>query len=557
MVKKAVKGTGLNFIVGGAIATKFPAPSAAPKGTGQLRKGRVKSHQLATPHTPAVNDTMDKTAALAPLLGGPPPTRNVPAGVAPPTTTVAIKVIPQIEIEPAPETTDGVLTGSAPDGFPEITPEHRTRFRQFSARNARTGSKDAELQTRLINEKAAEQYGDKWFDKPIPAPPPLQLKSDLNNRFEDPNQIETFLFEELQQTPTSPALSGHLVDPTNVFVQPHEGASAVTRIMGNFVLKGYRSKSDAEVEYAGNRFMQLSGEASPDMHLGSPELCENIMAVDSDYKKPDIVTNVRNPRMLEVDQPMHLVEWTPVEDPLHCLVMPRLFASNLANILEDASLRTSLKKNIGPHIRELSRIAFKDLLIGNSDRVIRMTSEDESPPYIRTMEALKYTGSPMNAGNIMFQTTHGEVHPHTAIAIDNYGHSRNKITTEEGQKKDLTAFEHYLNDIQSTSTQSTAEVLRGDHITSFIFRALKMEFNSDHLFPDGPVLTLSDEELHSTIRKGVLDGWSQVCENVDALQEFLKAPLTQGAGPEEHTLAYLDLVSKKLHILKAAPKPRL
>jgi len=230
--------------------------------------------------------------------------------------------------------------------------------------------------------------------------------------------------------------------------------------------------------------------------------------------------------------------------------MPRVYGTNILNIIEEPKLVSSFKENMDVHIREMSRIAFKDILLGNSDRVLRMYSDWESPPYLPTVEENDAKGTQMNGGNIMFQTVDGEVLPNSAIAIDNYGHSRNNLSTEEGQKKELAVFEYYLNDIQNTAKCSPEEVLKEQHITSFIVRSLRTGMEDMSTYSGKSPLEMSDKEVLALVQEGVLQGWSQIHENADNLDEFLQAAFTEGEDPTEKTQAYTNTVSKKLDILK-------
>jgi hypothetical protein len=570
MAKIKDNGPSLNFTVGGASKALHTTPKVPPTNTpqptptGPGKKGTrgkkgVKPPQQTGPTGPRQTassaqpkDTMDKATRSDATKADSP--RNVPAGIKQPNTPDTAAAPPLIQIDPVPEDSPEVLSRIGPDGLPTIVPAHRTRYRQLSARNAQIGSKDAELQTRLVNEKAGEQYGDKWFLKPDPPPPPIVLKPALNNHFSAPETVETRLLQQLQKTPlhndSSQSLSGEIADPNNTFVQPVDGASGVTRIMGNFVLKGYADQDQAEIEWVGTKLMQLSGEDSPDMLLGSKELRDKVMAVDPDYKQQDVIKHSLNPRRLEPGQPLYNTEHISVEGPLHCLVMPRVYGTNIFNIIEEPKLVSSFKENMDVHIREMSRIAFKDILLGNSDRVLRMCSDRESPPYLPTFEEVEAKGSQMNGGNIMFQTVDGEVLPNSAIAIDNYGHSRNDLNTEEGQQKELAVFEYYLNDIQNTAKCSPKEVLKEQHITSFIVRSLRAGMEDMSTYSGKSPLEMSDEEVLALVQEGILEGWSQIHESADSLDEFLQAAFTEGEDPAEKTLAYTNTVSKKLEILK-------
>ena len=574
MAKIKGKGPDLNFMVGGSVAKIQSTRPTAPKKTAQpdpdksgpKRKAGPKPPKKTAPTTrPSAHptDVLNKTTRRdATKTGDSPQNEGVPAGIKQPAARdTAGAPPPQIKIDLAPETSAEILTGIGSDGLPTILPAHQDRYHKITARNVQIGSKDAELQTRLINEKAGAQYGDKWLLRPASPPPPIVLKPRLNNHFRDPEDIETRLLQQLQQTPVentaSRSLSGQIADPNNTFVQPVEGASGVTRIMGDFVLKGYGDQDQAEIEWVGTRLMQLSGEDTPDMRLASPELRDNVMAIDPVYKQRDIINDLDNPRRLEPGQPLRLIEHIPVKDPLHCLIMPRVYGTTIVNIIEDPKMSSSLQKNMGAHIREMSRIAFKDILLGNSDRVLRMHSERESPPYLPTFEEVEARGSQMNGGNIMFQTIDGEVLPHSAVAIDNYGHSANDLSSGEGQQKELTAFEFYLNDIRNTAECSPEEVLKDQHITSFIVRSLRkgMEDMSSSLGKSP--LEMSDEAMLSLVQEGVLQGWSQIHENADNLNGFLQSAFTEDENPTKKTLAYTNTVAKKLEILKRTLKPTL
>lgn len=221
----------------------------------------------------------------------------------------------------------------------------------------------------------------------------MVLKTRLNNKFSDPENLETLLIDQLQQAPvedtTSRSTSGRVADPNNVFVQPHAGASARTRIMGNFVLKGCVSQQQAEVKWVGTRLMQASGENTPDIHMASTALRKSIMEVDPGYKQQDRTDSILNPDVYkDPTLPMSIFRTVTIRDPMHCLVMPRIFGADLSNIVEDPALRKSLKKNMGVHIKELSRIAFKDMILGNSDRVFRMDYGFPTPPYLPTLETI-------------------------------------------------------------------------------------------------------------------------------------------------------------------------
>ena len=561
MVKIKGKPPGLNLMVGGTVVKQQPLPKPALKKAVQpaLTGPGPKSKAASAPPAKTI-DVLEKTSP-----GNPKSVTASPGGesgtpvIQEPSVKDPQKVSTTIQADPLSEPPAEFLTPFDSQGHPPIAPAHRSRYRQLSARNRQIGSKDAELQSKLINEKAGEQYGDNWFVAPVPAPGPVTLNTGLNNHFSDPDNLDSLLLRELQQAPInndiSRSLSGRIVDPNNLFVQPHEGASARTRIMGNFVIKGYDSQEQTEVEWVGTRLMQATGEHTPDIRMASLELRNNIMAVDPEFKQLDTFKTTLNPRMLEPGQPMAITETFPVKDPLHCLVMPRVFGSNMMNIVEEPSLRESLKSNIGTHVRELARIAFKDILLGNSDRVFRMYPGEKTPPYMPTQEEIKKYGSPMNLGNIMFQTIDGEILPHSAIAIDNYGHSTNKLNTQEGKEKELAAFKYYIEDVQRTFSLSPGEVLSEDHVVSLILRSLKSGIDSDPNFPGETLVTLSDEEMLAIINEGVKLGWSQVTDTIDSLQEFLKSPITEGADPTENTLAYMDTVSKKLDILKNIKKP--
>ena len=563
MTKIKDKKPNLNFTVGSALKTIHTAKKAPRTSGGQpIPAGRAKrSRAEPSTHQESAQpkDTLEEpTPGKSHNTGS---SRDIPGGLKQPNSPDYAVAPSQMKIDPPPEPCAEIVEAVGTDGLPPINPTHQNRYRHLSARNAQIGSKDAELQTRLVNETAGAQYGDKWFLKPDPPPPPVVIKPALNNHFNNLENIEHRLLEQLSETPVdndaSQTLSGKLADPNNTFVQPIDGASGVTRIMGDFVLKGYADQDQAEIEWVGTKLMQLSGEDTPDMLLGTQELREQVMAVAPDYKQHDIVKNTLNPRRLEPNQPLYNTEITPVTDPLHCLIMPRVYGTNLVNIVQEPKLVSSFKENIDVHIREMSRKAYKDILLGNSDRILRMHSTQESPPYLPSFEEVEAKGSQMNGGNIMFQTVDGEVLPRSAIAIDNYGHSRNHLTTDEGQKKELTVFEYYLNDIQHTAQLPPEEVFKEQHITSFIVSSLKLGMEDMSYLHDKSPLEISDKEVLSLVKEGIQDGWNQINESSEQLDEFLQSAFTKDAAPTEKTLAYTNTLRKKLEILKRTLKPSL
>ena len=560
---------GVNFTMDGKSVKAQPAPRAAQKqsaqpSTAQGPKAGKKSGQTTPPGSqrkattiPAVGqDTIQKpgvgnrTQKHDTLQKGrPKPNLKLNQTNKPRPKQTS----PSSQIDPPPELNSELLTQLPQDGLRKVPPAQRQRNRVINARNKQINSRDTKKQNEVINKEASKIYGKQWHEKPIPPPAPVVLKTSLNNKFKDLENLETLLIEQLKQAPVQDTTSGStsegVVDPNNALVKPHEGESATTRIMGNFVIKGILSQHHAEVEWVGSRLMQASGENTPDVHMASTALRERIIEVDPAYKQPETET-IKGNKDSEAPEAS-----TPdiTDNILPCLVMPRIFGSDLSNIVEDKGLRASLKENMNIHIKDLARIAFKDMILGNSDRIFRMHYGYTTPPYLPTLETIEQDGSPMNLGNTMFQTVNGEVIPHSAVAIDNLAYTVNDLHTEEGQQHELTVFQYYMEDVKNTVTRAPAEVLQENHVISNISKCLKKGIDSN--FSSESLFTMSEEEMISVVTEGVLLGWNQVNEHTDALQKILAKPITAGETPTEDTLAFMDTVSKKLALLKDVEKP--
>ena len=70
-------------------------------------------------------------------------------------------------------------------------------------------------------------------------------------------------------------------------------------------------------------------------------------------------------------------------------------------------------------------------------------------------------------------------------------------------------------------------------------------------------LEISDKEVLSLVKEGIQDGWNQINESSEQLDEFLQSAFTKDAAPTEKTLAYTNTLRKKLEILKRTLKPSL
>jgi len=410
---------------------------------------------------------------------------------------------------------------------PTPPPAQTKQVRQISARAHQIGSRDAALQSKTIQDAWTQQYGV----QPTPGAddPALPGLPAFNNLFKPEVNVEEALVGQLRAIP---GVELEVPDnPVHVFVTPHEGNSATTRLTGNFVVKGYDDEKQAEVEWLGTQFMQLTGEITPDMHRASLPLREQIMAAEPAFKIADTYKSTKNPALEGLSLldrmgiPMFISEIIVVTDPQHCLVMPRVFGSNIGNIAEDPTMRASFAKNIKRHTEEMARMAFKDLLIGNSDRIIRVYPGLESPPYLPSEREIA-AGSPMNTGNIMFQTVKGEVSRSTGFAIDNFGSTVNNLEEEEGRAKELQAFEFYINDVGASVKGGSEADSAPHHLVNQVMSSLKGALDSPELVQGKglpPLYTMPEKDLRATVIAGMKRGWGQVVENKAALRKFLES----------------------------------
>ena len=492
----------------GAPTKGAPSKTRQPKGSQKdvLEPSAKPSGTSTGQDTPSTSNALQKPGTTSSLSA----TQEQPS-VTPPSLT---------EID---EINELALTGN----HPKPPPAQTKQVRLLSARNRQIGSRDAALQTQLIQHAWAQQYGTK--PKPSADDAALPGQAALNNHFNPSVNLETTLVNQLQ------AIPGVVLEvpdnPVHVFVTPHEGNSATTRLTGDYVVKGYDDEKQAEVEWLGTKFMQLTGEISPDMHRASSTLRDQIMAADPAFKKADTFKSKPNPALEGLSMldrmglPMFVTEVIPATSPQHCLVMPRLFASNIGNIAENPTMRASFAKNIERHTQEMGRMAFKDILLGNSDRIIRMYPGKDSPPYLPDVEEI-VAGSPMNTGNIMFQTVEGEVHVDTGFAIDNFGSTVNRVGEPEGLAKELRAFEFYMQDVARSIKEGSGADSAPHHLTNQVMESLRGALDGPELTKmqgAPPLYDMPDQDYRAAVITGMKRGWVEVLENQAALGEFLQS----------------------------------
>ena len=523
------------------------------KHTTQLRRRSYQSK-----HVPVNKD--EKSSAAVRLLFKQKPSpghtdRFTPLGLADNVPTCSRDTTQNIDMEPRITASiiheDPVIKdGSKWHVFRDLEikkAQHHVQCLDIITENKATGGRDKGRQIETITQAFHDRYGS------LPKADRLILKMPpLNSEF--PYEPEETLVEELGN------------NPTFEFSQVHEGVNGTTKMSAGLVIKGYESKGMTEIEQVSTQFMRATDEKTPDMCLASLDLRTQILALDPDYKKADIIEEKINRNIYAPS----LFTGKVIENhnPKHMMLMPNLGAINLQNILKDPLLRPSFKASIRAHITEVARIGFKDLIIGNGDRCILLYPGSSSTHHLRDHVAI-------NRGNIMFRIDQGDVVPGTAIAIDN-----NTLTdyTKDGKalfgikQTELSAFTHYLS-------------IRGlNAVVVHLIRALKEEL--DVAKDDQPALVkpkwaqvpelldglidLSDEEQHaliglsddqqanilidkldktleSLIRAGFKQGLRQVKDNKRKIDDLLKK---EKRNPHtDEAKRFIDVLSEKLKIL--------
>lgn len=421
--------------------------------------------------------------------------------------------------------------------------KQKKAFHQITDRNRQIGSKDSALQICAINKVWEDQQGG----LPKRARGCRVLLRELNNRFgRNPEQM---LLQQLSETPLEVGDLGPDVNPNYAFTKVSTGASGTTYITGDFVLKGYDSLASAEIEWVCTKFMDRTGEKVPDMVMASPNLREKILKRNSAYKQQDEIIETLNREFLTNNLPLSSKRTIKKSDPQHILMMPRLNASNLLDIIEDPVLRQSFKRFLRTHIEELARIAFKDLVLGNGDRCVQLYMDSKNPPYLRDFPSI-------NRGNVMFQTVSGRVLPKTAVAIDTTNFTDNDLCTEEGVKQELMAFRYHMTSTgheqivrhmaAALRTQLDSETPTSSEKTdaSSSLQRLSNSVQVTEKRVREPLIELSDDELQDVIRTGFLKGREEVLSQVYRLNSLLSRVEHQVTTLEAK--AYIKVVQKKL-----------
>ena len=195
-------------------------------------------------------------------------------------------------------------------------------------------------------------------------------------------------------------------------------------------------------------------------------------------------------------------------------------------------------------------MAFKDLVMGNGDRVIRFSPAEDSPPYLRPDEEIA-SGSPMNMGNIMFQTVEGEVIVGTGFAIDNLGNTVNNLAEEEGRNQELRAFEFYMEDVGRSIKGGAEESSAPHRIVNQIMMSLKGALDSREILSgEGvePLYTMSEVELRAMVIEGLKRGWEEVTGNKAAIKTFLESTAEEDVMETPEGELYRSIFLQKVEI---------
>ena len=248
--KKTGLGVPVSFSIGGA--SIGPRPEAAPPGRavvkpparpGKKTTNRTGSRPSLTSKRPAlpVADSFEsKATTFAGPFGAARPRSGLALkkpGSSTSTSTPGGKQRPRIEVSSEAGLLEAVEEHDSFGAEGVAPPVQRRAMRQLSTRNHQIGSRDAALQTRLVEEVWEQQYGVK--PEISAADPALPGQAALNNHFKAGVNLEDTLIMQFRAVP---GVELEVPDnPVHVFVTPLEGNSARTRITGDYVVKGYDS----------------------------------------------------------------------------------------------------------------------------------------------------------------------------------------------------------------------------------------------------------------------------------------------------------------------------
>jgi len=278
-------------------------------------------------------------------------------------------------------------------------------------------------------------------------------------------------------------------NPNNVPDIPNRGNVGITRLLGKVVTKGVYDLEAAEEEKACADILGHFGENVAETKILSGAALDTI----------------------------HTNE--PETEGMEVIVMPQLKATNLSEILINEKMVNNLKKDISGFGETIGKMAFKDILIGNTDRFVKAIPKNGG--------ALLQDPVP-NLGNVMFGTHNGKVSG--AIAIDNMSTSRKNPGDQEEEVasfKDLTS--------------------RLDEVANHIMKGILDEITNGLEYKDITIqnkLGISENELSGFIRKGLDQGMKDVKAAGSSGLDTLA-----GNAKLENTKNLIKLVQAKVAVL--------
>lgn len=348
-----------------------------------------------------------------------------------------------------------------------------------------------------------------------------RIKRGLQLNLGSASESMTSAFTKYVTTPTS--IRGKVSNaPTLVDV---DGGTSITRLMPDMVVKVV-DKREAKAEVLMNSVAKYLGLETPEVHLLEEQATECLVTNFDDLGK--------------IKEEHHSFGGDFVADK-STLIMSRVRGLTFQEVLSKDEFRNSFVSDISNKMKEFGKMAVKDLLCGNTDRLVRFGTHKE-----QAYGGSKHFGFPVaNLANWMYPVEHSMGKGPAlggAVAIDNI--CADSPPFKEKMGKDLSPYvDAYIHIMD-----------RPNALANHILQGLNCNLTGD---PEArefeTTLGIEREVLVGYLEKGIeaaKEDILKIDEDVffDEMSNISNFPEGEKVGPDEELI--LRMIQKKIKMLK-------